>query len=61
MSLAMGVGAGLGSFVSGWLHELTGAYYASFLLGVMGSLLGLASFWVVPSLRHERHGAASRT
>ncbi len=60
MSLAMGVGAGLGSFTSGWLHELTGAYYASFLIGVMGSLLGLASFWLVPSLRHERHGAASR-
>jgi MFS family permease len=60
MSLAMGIGAGLGSFVSGWLHELTGAYYASFLLGGMGSLLGLASFWLVPSIRHERHGGAPR-
>ncbi|MFM9849424.1 MAG: MFS transporter [Hyphomicrobiaceae bacterium] len=56
MSLAMGIGAGIGSFVSGWFHEITGTYYASFLLGMMGSLLGLASFWVVPSLRHERIG-----
>ena len=55
MSLAMGIGAGIGSFVSGWLHEITGTYYASFLLGVLGSALGLASFWIVPSLRHERH------
>lgn len=59
MSLAMGVGAGIGSFVSGWLHEATGAYYTSFLIGMTGSLLGLVSFWVVPSLRHERHGAPS--
>lgn len=59
MSLAMGIGAGIGSFVSGWLHEATGAYYTSFLIGMMGSLLGLVSFWVVPSLRHERHGASS--
>lgn len=58
MSLAMGIGAGIGSFVSGWLHEITGTYYASFLLGVLGSALGLASFWVVPSLRHERVGRA---
>jgi MFS family permease len=60
MSLAMGVGAGLGSLASGWLHEITGAYYASFLLGVMGSLLGLASFWLVPSLRHERHATSAQ-
>lgn len=59
MSLAMGVGAGIGSFASGWLHEATGAYYTSFLIGMTGSLLGLVSFWVVPSLRHERHGAPS--
>lgn len=60
MSLAMGIGAGLGSLISGWLHEVTGAYYASFLLGILGSLMGLVSFWAVPSLRHERHGAATR-
>jgi hypothetical protein len=50
----MGLGAGIGSLASGWLHEVTGAYYASFLLGVLGSFMGLAMFWIVPSLRHER-------
>jgi MFS family permease len=54
MSLGMGLGAGIGSLASGWLHEVTGAYYASFLLGVLGSFMGLAMFWIVPSLRHER-------
>lgn len=54
MSLAMGVGAAIGSLASGWLHELTHAYYASFLLGVLGSLLGLSNFWIVPSLRYEQ-------
>lgn len=54
MSLGMGLGAGIGSLLSGWLHEVTGAYYASFLLGVLGSVMGLLMFWIVPSLRHER-------
>ena len=58
MSLAMGLGAGIGSLASGWLHEITGAYTASFLLGVFGSVMGLLMFWIVPSLRHERIGAA---
>jgi MFS family permease len=54
ISLGLGLGAGIGSLASGWLHETTGAYYASFLLGVFGSLMGMATFWLVPSLRHER-------
>jgi MFS family permease len=58
MSLAMGIGAGIGSLASGWLHEVTHAYYASFLLGVLGSVMGLSMFWLVPSLRHERLGGA---
>jgi MFS family permease len=57
MSLAMGLGSGIGSLISGWLHEITHAYYASFLLGVLGSCMGLSMFWLVPSLRHERIGA----
>jgi MFS family permease len=62
MSLAMGLGSGLGSLVSGWLHELTHAYYASFLLGVFGSAMGMTMFWIVPSLRSERmHGQAPST
>lgn len=61
LSLALGLGAGAGSWGSGLLHELTGGYVASFGLGILGSLLGMASFWLVPSLRHEQVAAdASR-
>jgi MFS family permease len=54
LSMALGLGAGAGSLLSGFLHEVTGTYYASFALGVIGSLLGIAMFWCVPSLRNER-------
>jgi MFS family permease len=54
LSMALGLGAGTGSILSGYLHEATGTYHASFALGVIGSLLGIATFWLVPSLRDER-------
>jgi MFS family permease len=54
LSVAQGVGAGFGSWFSGFLYELTGSYTASFLLAICGSLAGLATFWVVRSLREER-------
>jgi len=54
MSLALGLGAAIGSWLSAWLRDLTGAYAASFTLAVAGSLLGLALFWGVGSLRNER-------
>ena len=54
LSIAMGLGQAAGSFVSGLLQQWTGAYAASFLLGILGSTLALGAFWLVPSLRHER-------
>jgi MFS family permease len=54
LSVAQGVGAGFGSWFSGFLYELTGSYTASFLLAICGSVAGLATFWVVRSLREER-------
>jgi predicted MFS family arabinose efflux permease len=61
LSLAMGLGAGLGSWLSGVLYELTGSYVASFALAIGGALMGLAMFWSVPSLREERIAAPART
>lgn len=58
LSVAQGLGAGLGSWGSGLLYELTGSYIVSFLLAICGSLAGLASFWVVKSLREERIAVA---
>jgi MFS family permease len=56
LSLAMGLGAAIGSWSSGLLYVLTGSYVASFLLAIGGSLAGLATFWLVGSLREEKIG-----
>ena len=53
LSIAMGLGQAIGSFVSGLLQHLTGAYTASFALGAFGSMMGLSMFWLVPGLRRE--------
>jgi hypothetical protein len=39
--------------MSGLLYVLTGSYIASFLLAIGGSLAGLATFWLVRSVREE--------
>ena len=53
LSIAMGVGAALGSWASGLLYQATGAYVASFSLSA-AALTGMLSFWVFRSLREER-------
>jgi MFS family permease len=53
LSLAMGLGAATGSWASGLLYEATGSYVASFLLAICGALAGMATFWLVRSLREE--------
>ena len=58
LSLAMGLGASLGSWSSGLLYEWTGSYIASFALAIAAALLGLSIFWGVRSLREERVEAA---
>jgi MFS family permease len=54
LSIAQGVGAGLGSWGSGLLYEVTGSYITSFMVAIGGAVIGMASFWVVRSLREER-------
>ena len=46
----VGVGAGIGSWASGTLYDLTGAYYAGFLLAAVCAVAGLGVFWTVRSL-----------
>jgi MFS family permease len=58
LSLALGLGAGAGSFVSGLLHTLTGNYGLSFAIAAGAAAIGLATFWLAPSLRHERIAVA---
>jgi MFS family permease len=50
LTLAPGLGAALGSWASGYLHDVTGGYVASFALGITGSVIGLTSFWLLPAL-----------
>jgi MFS family permease len=54
LSLALGLGAGAGSFISGLLHTATGNYGLSFAIAAGAAALGLATFWLAPSLRYER-------
>jgi MFS family permease len=53
LTLAPGIGAAVGSWASGYLHDVTGGYAASFLLGITGSCVGMALFWALPSLAEE--------
>ncbi|MBP8306653.1 MAG: MFS transporter [Burkholderiaceae bacterium] len=46
----VGVGAGIGSWASGTLYDLTGAYYAGFVLAAVCAVCGLGFFWTVRSL-----------
>jgi MFS family permease len=54
LSLALGLGAGAGSLMSGTLHTYSGSYGLSFSMAAAASAIGLATFWLAPSLRQER-------
>ena len=59
LSLALGLGAGLGSWGSGLLYQWTGSYVAPFSVGIAAAFCGMATFWVVPSLRNARLAGAT--
>ncbi len=54
ISLGMGLGAALGSWLSGVLHDVTGGYFASFVMAAGAAALGMATFWTVPLLSDAR-------
>lgn len=54
LSMALGTGAAFGSFLSGVLHQWTGNYVIAFIVAIMASATGMATFWLAPSLRQER-------
>ncbi len=54
LSMALGAGAGVGSLLSGALHTWTGSYAWSFAMAAGAAAVGLATFWLSSSLRHER-------
>ena len=48
------VGAALGAFAGGLLHDLTGGYRAGLGMAIVLMLLAAMPFWVVPTLRNYR-------
>ncbi len=55
-SIGFGLGAGLGSWLTGLLYDMTGDYRAGFILSAVAACIGLSQFWLVRALRSgERH------
>lgn len=48
---ANAVGAAFGSFVGGWLHDLTGGYQLGFAFGLACVAIASAPFWMVRELK----------
>lgn len=54
LSMALGLGAAAGSYLSGVLHEVTGSYVAGFAVSIVASCAGMATFWFSGPIRRER-------
>lgn len=54
LSMALGTGAATGSFLAGLIHEWTGNYVLAFLLAIASCGVGIATFWLAPSIYQER-------
>ena len=54
LSMALGTGAAAGSFSAGLIHQWTGTYTGAFVLAICSCCVGIATFWLAPSLRLER-------
>lgn len=50
VTACMGVGAAIGSWASGVLHDWSGNYQASFVFACLCAGFGVAPFWTVPAL-----------
>lgn len=50
MTTGLGIGGAVGSYASGWLHDYTGGYVASFSMAIAFALCGLVPFWTIKAL-----------
>ncbi|MGI9381565.1 MAG: hypothetical protein ACR2PO_00300, partial [Methyloligellaceae bacterium] len=50
-SIGLGLGAGLGSWMTGVLYDMTGDYRAGFIMAAVAAFIGLSQFWLVKALR----------
>lgn len=51
ISIGSGLGAALGSWAGGLIHDMTGSYDAVLLFALLSVILGMIPFLVVPALR----------
>src|SRR5690606_15127556 len=58
ITTGQGLGAATGSWIAGYLHDLTGGYNAGFLLSAIFVGAGVGLFWGVPELAARRARAA---
>ena len=61
ISLGMGIGGAIGSWASGALHDLTGAYGVGYALAAAAAGAGIALFWLVGALAQPPRRAAGGT
>lgn len=61
MTTGLGLGGALGSYASGWLHDFTQGYNASFAMAIGLALCGLLPFWFMPALRSATEAPAAST
>ena len=57
----LGLGGAFGAWVSGWLFDITGGYEAGLLVAISASVIGIATFWLIPELDQPSRPAASRS
>lgn len=54
LTAGQGFGAGLGSWLAGFMFDVTGGYFASFVGCYVFICIALALFWLVPGLQDDR-------
>jgi MFS family permease len=47
ITIGSGLGAAIGSWGAGWVHDLTGSYRIAFLLSIASYVCGMAAFWAL--------------
>ncbi|MEM9062690.1 MAG: MFS transporter [Pseudomonadota bacterium] len=59
--IGLGLGGAFGAWFAGWLHEVSGGYFAGYLFVGVISCVGLSLFWLIPELvRGERRTGLGR-
>jgi MFS family permease len=59
ITIGSGLGAAIGSWGAGWVHDLTGSYRIAFMLSIASYVCGTAAFWALrrpPVRRPPVHG-----